>query len=52
MTTEAVFTKRVARSGSGRLVWIPKDIATLLGLEDADIVEIRMKRLPRGERGS
>ncbi len=49
MTTEAVFTKRVARSGTGLLVWVPKDIAVLLQLSKADIVQIRMRRLSRGD---
>lgn len=44
-TEELTFTKRVAKSGRGYLVWIPKDVAEFLGIKENDTVEIKIKKL-------
>jgi len=45
MTKELTFTKRVAKSGRGYLVWIPKDVVDFVSLEKDDTVEIKLKKL-------
>ena len=47
MTKELTFTKRVARSGRGYLIWIPKDVADFMPLQTNDFVEIKIKKLGR-----
>ena len=48
--TEATFTKRVAKSGRGLLLWIPKDVADYLELAEDSTVEIKIKKLKKGEK--
>jgi len=45
MAKELTFTKRVAKSGRGYLVWIPKDIVDFMPLDKDDYVEIKIKKL-------
>ena len=45
MTKELTFTKRIAKSGRGYLVWIPKDVVNFISLEKDDTVEIKLKKL-------
>ena len=45
MKEEAIFTKRVARSGRGYLVWAPKDVSDLLELDERSTVEVRIRKL-------
>ncbi len=42
---EVVFTKRVAKSGRGLLVWIPKDVSDFMRLDGDSVVEIKIKKL-------
>jgi hypothetical protein len=48
MTHEATFTKRIGASRENCVIWIPKDVVTLLQLKKTDIIEVRIKKL-RGE---
>ena len=41
------FTKRVAKSGRGYLVWLPKDVTDFLDLEENDTVEIKIRKLKK-----
>lgn len=45
MTKILTFTKKVAKSGRGYLVWIPKDVTDFLKIKDKDTVEIKIKKL-------
>ena len=45
MAKELTFTKRVAKSGRGYLIWIPKDVTDFISLEEDDTVEIKIKKL-------
>lgn len=45
MTKILTFTKRVAKSGRGYLVWIPKDVVDFIPLKKDDTVEIKLKKL-------
>ncbi len=45
MTKILTFTKRIAKSGRGYLVWIPKDVVDFIPLKKDDIVEIKIKKL-------
>jgi len=49
MTKILTFTKRVAKSGRGFLVWIPKDIVDFIPLKEDDTVEIKIKKLVKGK---
>lgn len=51
MAKSATFTKRIGRSRSSFVVWIPRDVATLLTLESGTIVEVRIRNL-RGDHPS
>lgn len=42
---EVIFTKRVAKSGRGLLVWIPKDVSDFMALDEDSVVEIKIKKL-------
>ncbi|HLD87520.1 MAG TPA: hypothetical protein VJB12_05670 [Candidatus Nanoarchaeia archaeon] len=44
---DLVFVKRVAKSGRGYLVWIPKDVTDFLDIAKDDTVEIRIRRLSK-----
>ena len=44
MVTEVTFIKRVGRSRSGCLIWIPKDVAEVAKLRPNDFVEIRLRK--------
>jgi len=45
----ATFTKRIAKSGTGYLIWIPRDVARLLSLNEKTIVEVRLNKLNTGD---
>jgi len=48
MTKEAeelTFAKRVAKSGRGYLVWLPKDVTDFLEIKKDEYVEIKIKKL-------
>ena len=45
MTKILTFTKRVAKSGRGYLIWIPKDIVDFIPLKEDDTVEVKIKKL-------
>ena len=47
MTEELTFTKKVAKSGRGYLVWIPKDIADFLSLDEKSTVELKIRKLKK-----
>ncbi|MBS3131336.1 hypothetical protein J4212_02790 [Candidatus Woesearchaeota archaeon] len=47
MTDELTFTKRVAKSGRGYLIWIPKDVVDFAEIKEDDTVEIKIKKLER-----
>jgi antitoxin component of MazEF toxin-antitoxin module len=47
MMGSVTFTKRVARSGRGYLVWIPKDVVEYLGLDERTTIEVRILKLER-----
>lgn len=47
MTDSLTFTKRVAKSGRGYLVWIPKDVADFLELNEDSTVEMAIKKLDK-----
>ena len=47
MTKELIFTKQVARSGRGFLVWIPKDIVDFLKLDERTYVETSVRELKK-----
>ena len=47
MTKEITFIKRVAKSGRGYLIWIPKDVVDFIPIEKNDFVEIKIKKLGR-----
>ncbi|MBS3103241.1 hypothetical protein J4458_07400 [Candidatus Woesearchaeota archaeon] len=49
MTKELTFTKRIAKSGRGYLIWIPKDVVDFIPLKEDDTVEIKIKRLVKGK---
>ena len=49
MTKILTFTKRVAKSGRGFLVWIPNDISDFIPLKEDDTVEIKIKKLVEGK---
>ena len=51
MTQIATFTKRVGSSRTTFVIWIPKDVATLLALKRRDILEVRIRKL-RGDAAS
>ena len=42
---ELTFTKRVAKSGRGMLVWIPKDVSDYLAMDENSVVEIKIRKL-------
>jgi hypothetical protein len=46
-TEELTFTKRVAKSGRGYLVWIPKDVAEFLDIKENYTVEMKIKKLKK-----
>jgi hypothetical protein len=48
MEHEATFTKRVGRSRLNYVIWIPKDVTTLLDLRSGAILEVRVRKL-RGD---
>ena len=47
---ELTFTKRVAKSGRGLLVWIPKDVSDYLKMNEDSVVEIKIKKLKGGKK--
>ena len=47
---ELTFTKRVAKSGRGLLVWIPKDVSDYLEMNEDSVVEIKIKKLKGGKK--
>jgi len=47
MTKILTFTKRVAKSGRGYLIWIPKDVVDFIPLKENDTVEIKLKKLDK-----
>jgi|TARA_B100002003_G_C13738395_1_gene368441 antitoxin component of MazEF toxin-antitoxin module len=47
MTKILTFTKRVAKSGRGYLIWIPKDVVDFIPLKEDDTVEIKLKKLEK-----
>ncbi|MBI2128817.1 hypothetical protein HYU07_01125 [Candidatus Woesearchaeota archaeon] len=50
MTTEQEplsFIKRVAKSGRGFLIWIPKDVSDYISLKEDDTVEIKIRKLKK-----
>ena len=47
MTEDTTFTKKIAKSGRGFLVWIPKDVSDFLDIDEKSYVEIKMKKLER-----
>jgi antitoxin component of MazEF toxin-antitoxin module len=49
MTDTLTFTKRVAKSGRGYLVWIPKDIIDFLNIKKDDTVEMKIRRLKKSK---
>ncbi len=49
MTDEIVFTKRVAASGSGFLVWIPKNVSDYLVLKEGDYLSCTARLLEKKE---
>ena len=51
MTNIATFTKRVGKSRLNYVVWIPKDVSTLLRLKSGTIVEVKIRKL-RGDEAS
>ena len=51
MTRGATFTKRVGKSRLNYVIWIPKDVATLLRLKSGAILEVRIRKL-RGDEAS
>ncbi len=44
MTT---FIKKVAKSGRGFLIWIPKDVTDYLDIDEKAYVEIEIKKLKK-----
>lgn len=52
MTNRVIFTKKVTKSGAGLLIWIPKDIETLMGLKASDVVHIQLTNLTPGDPSS
>ena len=50
MAKELTFTKRVAKSGRGYLIWIPKDVVDFMLLDKDDTVEIKIKKLRKNEK--
>jgi len=47
MTKILTFTKRVAKSGRGYLIWIPKDVVDFVPLNEDDVIEVKIKKLGR-----
>lgn len=47
MTKDLTFVKRVAKSGRGFLIWIPKDVTDYLDLDENSYVEIKIKKLKK-----
>ena len=47
-SAELTFTKKVAKSGKGYLVWLPKDVTDFLEIDEESTVEIRIKKLKKG----
>jgi len=48
MTEEkVVFVKKVAKSGRGFLVWLPKDVTDYLDMNEKDTVEIVIRKLKK-----
>lgn len=41
------FIKRVAKSGRGFLIWIPKDVSDYIALKEDDTVEIKIRKLKK-----
>lgn len=51
MTDEkVVFVKKVAKSGRGYLVWLPKDVTDFLNISEKDTVELTIRKLKKGGR--
>ena len=49
MTEEKiVFVKKVAKSGRGYLVWLPKDVTDYLAISEKDTIEISIRKLKKG----
>lgn len=49
--SELVFTKRVAHSGQGYLVWIPKNIADFLSLTNESYLSVKVRKLQKKGQG-
>lgn len=47
MTKILTFVKRVAKSGRGYLVWLPKDVTDFLSIDENSTVEIKIKKLKK-----
>ena len=48
MTKILTFTKKVAKSGRGYLIWVPKDVSDFLKINEKSTVEIKIKKLKKG----
>ena len=47
MTEPLSFIKRVAKSGRGFLIWIPKDVSDYMSLKEDDTVEVKIRKLKK-----
>lgn len=47
MTNPITFTKKVAKSGRGYLIWIPKDVVDFLNITEDSTVEINIEKLKK-----
>lgn len=52
MTNYFTFTKRVAASGSGYLVWIPKNVVDFLSIDENTFLEAKVCRLNKDSKES
>ena len=44
---KVVFVKKVAKSGRGFLVWLPKDVTQYMNISEEDTVEIVIRKLKK-----